>query len=460
MFQGAKSVEGKVKYKLNSPFSDHKALTSTEGDRAIASLDLAILPCKELIVMISQTVQEQSTLPQSQPMLELFKIGLWRFGMMAWLIALADRLTAASVQGLPSAVDLVQIFVILFMGIGWLFLNPSSEEIALDIYNFFQPIFSNPPSDKAAPSITQLRQMGYQQTYLWQGWKVHHSVIPNPKSQVPIIFVHGFGGSIGHWRQNLSVLARHHSVYAIDLLGFGASDKPDIQYSIELWADQLHDFWQACVGKPVILVGNSIGSLICSVAARSHPEMVRGVAMISLPDPASQYEVLPAIVRPLVRLIQAIFSSSWVLYPLFYLLRHPKILRRWATLAYAGQEAVTDELLEILAKPAHERDSARAFCAILKAMAHPQFSPNLRSILSNISAPSLLIWGKQDRMIPIASARQFLTYNPHLQLIELDNAGHCAHDECPEQVNAELLRWIQTQVLESETHKKPQRCLQ
>lgn len=379
---------------------------------------------------------------------------------MAWLIALGDRSLAATVQGSLSAVDLIQIFVILLMGIGWLFLNPASEEIALDIYNFFQPIFSNQPAAKAAPSIAQLQQLGYQQTYVWQGWKVHHSVIPNPRSQVPVIFVHGFGGSIGHWRQNMSVLAKKHSVYAIDLLGFGASDKPDIPYSIELWAEQLYDFWQSCVGKPVILVGNSIGSLICSVAARSHPEMVRGVAMISLPDPASQHELMPAIVRPIVRLIQAIFASSWVLQPLFYLLRHPKILRRWARLAYAGQEAVTDELLEILAKPTHERDSARAFCAILRAMTHPNFSPNLRSILSNIRAPSLLLWGKQDRMIPITSARQFLTYNPHLQLIELENAGHCAHDECPEQVNAELMHWIQTQVLGAETNKKLQRCLQ
>jgi pimeloyl-ACP methyl ester carboxylesterase len=414
----------------------------------------------DLTVMISETISEQPTLQDSQPVKELFKIGLWRFGMMAWLIALADRGIAAVAQGLPTAIDLIQIFVILLMGMGWLLLSPFSEEIALDLYNFFQPIFSDQPSVKAAPSIAQLRQLGYQQTYVWQGWKVHHSVIPNPKSQVPIIFVHGFGGSIGHWRQNMSVLAKNHSVYAIDLLGFGASDKPDISYSVDLWVEQLHDFWQTCVGKPVILVGNSIGSLICSVAARSHPEMVRGVAMISLPDPASQHEVIPAIVRPFVRFVQGIFASSWVLYPLFYLLRHPRILRRWATLAYAGQEAVTDELLEILAKPAHERDSARAFCAILRAMTHPQFSPNLRSILSNIRAPSLLLWGKQDRMIPITSARQFLTYNPHLQLIELENAGHCAHDECPEQVNAELMRWIQTQVLGSEVSKKPLRCLQ
>ncbi|WNZ43540.1 alpha/beta fold hydrolase [Leptolyngbya boryana CZ1] len=410
--------------------------------------------------MFCQTTERQFTLEDFQPFLDQFKIDLWEFGILAWLLAIVDRTFALFSGGFPSAVELIQLFVTTLMAMGWALLSPRSEELALRLTEFFQPVFSDLHSVKSVPSIAQLRKLGYQQTFFWHNWKINHSVIPNPRSQVPVIFVHGFGGSIGHWRQNMSVLAKHHSVYAIDLLGFGASDKPDIDYSIELWVEQLHDFWRTCVDKPVVLVGNSIGSLICSVTARKYPEMVRGIAMISLPDPASQHEIIPAIMRPLVRLIQAIFASSWVLYPLFYLLRHPKIIRRWVMLAYAGREAVTDELLEILAKPAHERDSARAFCAILKAMTHPKFSPNLQSILSNIRAPLLLLWGKQDRMIPIKSAQQFLTYNPHLQLIELEDAGHCAHDECPERVNAELMQWIQAQVLTPDPIKNSRRSLQ
>lgn len=61
----------------------------------------------------------------------------------------------------------------------------------------------------------------------------------------------------------------------------------------------------------------------------------------------------------------------------------------------------------------------------------------------------MLVWGQQDRMIPPTLARRFLGYNPAIQLIEVENAGHCAHDERPERVNQELLSWIQTQVLEA-----------
>ncbi|MGG6267835.1 MULTISPECIES: alpha/beta fold hydrolase [unclassified Leptolyngbya] len=399
-------------------------------------------------------MQPRSFRQQFHLFLDQFKTDLWEFGNLAWLFAIIDRTITAFKDGFPSAVDLAQIFVVALIAFGWLLLSPTSETMMLELYDRFQPIFSFEPSTPTPPSIERLQRFGYQQTLSWRGWKVHHTVFPNPRSEVPVIFVHGFGGSIGHWRQNMSVLSKSHSVYALDLLGFGASDKPDINYSIDLWTEQLYEFWQSCVGKPVILVGNSIGSLVCAVTAAKHPEMVRGVAMISLPDTSSHHEAIPAIIRPIVQFIQDIFTSRWLLYPLFFLLRHPRIVRRWASMAYAGQEAITDELLEILSKPARERGSARAFCAILKAMTHPNFSPNVRSILSNIRTPVLLLWGKQDRMIPAASARQFLQYNPNLKLIELDDAGHCAHDECPERVNAELINWIRSEIVRPTSRPK------
>jgi pimeloyl-ACP methyl ester carboxylesterase len=373
---------------------------------------------------------------------------IWEFGNLAWLFALGDRIVTGMSNGLPTAVDLAQLFTIAFFAICWLFLSPESNGVAEALYDVFKPISSFPKvQGRVAPSLETIRRFGYQQTSTWQGWKVHHTVFPNARSNVPVIFVHGFGGSIGHWRQNMSALSKRHSVYAIDLLGFGASDKPNIEYSVELWVQQLHDFWKTFIGKPVILVGNSIGSLTCLATAATHPEMVRGVAMISLPDTASHHESIPLKMRPYVQYLQTLLLSPLLLYPLFYLLRQRRIVRLWAGLAYACKEAVTDELLEILVKPARAKGSARAFCAIIKAMMSPKFSPSVGSILRSIKMPSLLLWGKQDRMIPCSSAEHFLNYNPKLQIVTLDNAGHCAHDERPEEVNSELMHWIQTEVL-------------
>ncbi|MBD2102736.1 alpha/beta fold hydrolase [Leptolyngbya sp. FACHB-261] len=293
------------------------------------------------------------------------------------------------------------------------------------------------------------KRCGHQGDWHWRGWKIRYTFIHNPHSQVPVILLHGFGGSIGHWRQNIVALSKHHSVYALDLLGFGASDKPDTPYSVQLWVEQVHAFWQTFVQVPAVLVGNSIGSLVSLSEAAVHPETACGVAMISLPDTTSHRETVPAILRPLLQGLQFCLLSPLLLQPLFHLLRQPWMVRRWAGLAYACQEAVTDELLEILTAPAREKGAARAFCAILKAMVSPQFGPCIQSILSKLRVPSLLLWGQQDRMIPKALAQRFVVYNPALQLVELENAGHCAHDECPERVNQELLGWIQTSVLQA-----------
>ncbi|HEY9605426.1 MAG TPA: alpha/beta fold hydrolase [Allocoleopsis sp.] len=308
------------------------------------------------------------------------------------------------------------------------------------------PLKSSTASVQAIP-LSLLQCYQNQQDWLWQGWKVRYTFIHNPQSQVPVILLHGFGGSIGHWRQNIAELAKHHSVYALDLLGFGASEKPAALYGISLWTEQVYEFWKTFVKVPAVLVGNSIGSVTCLAAAATHPEMARGVAMISLPDTSGREECIPVVFRPLVRKIKSAFASPLVLQPLFHLLRQPYILRRWVGLAYACKEAITDELLEIISAPARELGSAQAFCTILRAMLSPKFSPCIKSILSNLQIPSLLLSGQKDRMVPPTSARRFLGYNLLLQLVELENAGHCAHDECPERVNQELLNWIQTRVL-------------
>lgn len=301
------------------------------------------------------------------------------------------------------------------------------------------------PQSHSSAAIATLQK--HRQSFEWQGWQIHHVAMPNAQSEVPIMLVHGFGGSIGHWRHNIPVLAQHHSVYAIDLLGFGDSDKPDTSYSLDLWVEQVYEFWRSFIKVPVVLVGNSLGSLTCLAVAAAHPEMVRGVAMISLPDTAAHHNAIPQAMRSLVTLIQSILLSPVVLRPLFHVLSQPWLVKRWAQLAYACKEAVTDELLEILLKPSKAQGSARAFCSILRAMLSPQFSPNLQAIFSKLHTPSLLLWGKQDRMIPSKLAYRYLDYSPTLKLVELENAGHCAHDECPDRVNNELLSWIRTQIL-------------
>ncbi|MDJ0733415.1 MAG: alpha/beta fold hydrolase [Nostocaceae cyanobacterium] len=300
------------------------------------------------------------------------------------------------------------------------------------------------------------QRVGNQRDWVWRGWQTRYTFVrpthPQEK-EIPLILLHGFGASIGHWRHNLQVLGDRHTVYALDMLGFGASQKAPVNYSVQLWVDQVYDFWQTFIRQPVVLVGNSIGSLISLAAADAYPEMVKGVVMMSLPDPSLELEATPVFLHPLVATVKNIVASPLLLKPLFYFLRRPGLLRRWAAIAYANPEGITDELVEILAGPPQDRGSARAFVALFKATIRANFSPNVKQMLPNLTIPMLLIWGQKDRFVPPALGNQFAQYNNNLQLLQLEDVGHCPHDENPEQVNQMILDWIDKSVLKIENRE-------
>lgn len=98
--------------------------------------------------------------------------------------------------------------------------------------------------------------------WTWNGHRVHYVAVETESARAPanahkppIVLIHGFGASVFHWRYNIPALAQDHRVYAIDLLGFGLSDKPLTDYNAEVWRAQLTAFLQEVVG-----VGGPMGA--------------------------------------------------------------------------------------------------------------------------------------------------------------------------------------------------------
>jgi len=306
-------------------------------------------------------------------------------------------------------------------------------------------------------SVHWQQRVGSQRDWVWRGWQTRYTYFRAPQTNqeqtTPVILLHGFGASIGHWRHNLEVIGEHHTVYALDMLGFGASRKAAADYKIDLWVAQVYEFWQTFIRKPMVLVGNSIGSLVCLAAAAAHPEMVQGIAMINLPDFSLEEEMIPGWLRPVVASIKSLVASPLVLKSLFYVVRRPTVLQKWAGRAYSNPAAVSAELLEILALPSQDRGAAATFSALFKAMTSSEFGPRVKTILPTLDIPLLLMWGRQDRMIPPMLAAQFAALNPNIKLVEIDDAGHCPHDERPEVVNQVLLDWLATECTEKKDTK-------
>jgi pimeloyl-ACP methyl ester carboxylesterase len=289
------------------------------------------------------------------------------------------------------------------------------------------------------------KRIGHQRDWVWRGWQTRYSYMRTQKpnsSKPPLILIHGFGASIEHWRNNIPVLSGEHTVYALDLLGFGASRKADTSYSIALWVQQVYDFWQRFIGQPVVLVGNSIGSLVCMTAAATYPEMVKGIVMLSLPDVSIRQAALPKWLLPIVTGLENAIASPPLLKTIFKVVRRPSIVRRWAGVAYIERSAVTDELINILSAPAQDDGAAQTFCNLFKSVRLPEFSPSATEILPKLEIPMLLVWGRQDCMVPFAIAPLVTSLNPKIKFVELENAGHCPHDEYPDKFNEILLEWL------------------
>ena len=298
----------------------------------------------------------------------------------------------------------------------------------------------------ATQSLHWQQQIGSQRDWFWRGWKVRYTYQRPAKvsesRNPPIILVHGFGASIGHWRYNIKSLSQHHTVYALDLLGFGASKKAVANYGTELWVNQVHDFWQTFIKEPAIIVGNSLGSLVAMTVAATHPEMVAKLVMINLPDVSLQQEAIPPWLRPIERGMKRMIASPLLLKSIFRVVRQPGVIRRWAAIAYSDLGSVNEDLVNILATPPQDQGAAKAFCYLFRGASNPEFAPGAKETLPILQIPMLLIWGRQDKFVPPNLAPVFARLNPLITLVELDNAGHCPHDECPDRFNQIFLDWL------------------
>ncbi|GAB4226839.1 MAG: alpha/beta fold hydrolase [Stanieria sp.] len=292
-------------------------------------------------------------------------------------------------------------------------------------------------------TINWSQRIGNQRDWVWRGWQTRYCYLRNNfVGNTPLILIHGFGASIEHWRFNLPILSQYQTVYALDLLGFGASRKASVDYSINLWVEQVHDFWQTFIAQPVVLVGNSIGSLVCLTAAATYPEMVKGLVMLSLPDVSLRQAAIPRLLQPIVTGLENLVASPLLINTIFKFVRQPATIRRWAGVAYCDRSAIDDELVAILSNPAYDEGAAQTFYSLFQRIRRPQFAPAVTEILPQLTIPILLVWGRQDRMIPFALAAEIAPLNESLKLVALEQVGHCPHDECPEQFNQILLDWL------------------
>jgi pimeloyl-ACP methyl ester carboxylesterase len=249
-----------------------------------------------------------------------------------------------------------------------------------------------------------------------------------------VLLVHGLGGFIENWSKNIVPLSEHHRVFALDLLGFGQTDKIPLVNDIFLLAQFINEFFYSLnIGK-ASLVGNSLGGGLALQFALDHPEKVEKLVLVD--NAGMGKEVL----------LDFRVCTIPVLNKLLLRGSRESTLRLLKKLVY-DESKITPEFLDIAYKygsaPGASASLLSTLCAGINFGGQKgSLIRLLQGRLNTLKAPALIIWGKQDEIIPVSHADIAAKMIPGARLEIIDNCGHIPMFECPEKFNSLVLDFL------------------
>ncbi len=248
-----------------------------------------------------------------------------------------------------------------------------------------------------------------------------------PKDAPALLLIHGFGASLHTWEPWAHTLERDHRVIRLDLPGSGLSEPDPTGDYTDARSEQLllALLDQRGIARAT-LIGHSIGGRIAWTFAAHHPERIDKLVLIA-PDgfasPGFGYGT-PADVPVSMQLMRHVLPKP--------------LLRMSLEPAYADPAVLTDALTtryhELMLAPGSRE-------ALLRRLQQTTLV-DPRPLLRGIQAPTLLLWGEQDAMIPFANSADYLACLPHARLVRFAGVGHLPHEEAPERSLAPLLDFL------------------
>jgi pimeloyl-ACP methyl ester carboxylesterase len=246
----------------------------------------------------------------------------------------------------------------------------------------------------------------------------------------PLLLLHGISGCWQHWVQNIPRLARDHRVIALDLPGFASSPLPGVPLTIEHYAKVIDEFCELLELGPVTLVGNSLGGLISIKTAAHYPERVARLIAVDAAGISTARLTYGAGIGLQLLLVQ---SQQYV--KLLAKLRgtegeHP------LSLAVEHPEAFERGLLRTVFSPGIR---SRGFRPVARHLTELALRGGRFRTPASVRCPTLVVWGRQDRLLPVADAEVLHEMIEGSELVILDDTGHMPQLERPREFNRLVL---------------------
>jgi pimeloyl-ACP methyl ester carboxylesterase len=253
------------------------------------------------------------------------------------------------------------------------------------------------------------------------GQKIHYV---EAGSGPTVILLHGLGGDVSNWTATVPALAKSFHVLAPDQIGFGDSAKPMIDYRVATLVDFLDGFCKKLGVNKATVVGNSLGGWTAMAFTLAHPDKVERMVLVDSAGYSlsrSGQPVPPDVLRGL--------NPSTV-----------EASKNLMKVIFANQAIVTDEFAE------------RAFAEHLRKNDGYTIDRFIDSILLNqdvldgklgaVKVPTLIIWGRQDALTPLASGQMMAKEIAGSETVILDRCGHVPQMECAGPFNVALLKFL------------------
>lgn len=257
---------------------------------------------------------------------------------------------------------------------------------------------------------------------------IHYKVFGD--SSKHIILIHGFGSHTCTWYDLLDPLVKAgYKVWAIDLLGFGYSDKPlDIHYNLELYLDQIKAFMHEMRISKADMIAHSMGGTVALGMAIYHPEQVNSLTLIS------------AMAYPFTLPLGFRIAK-----------RFPTIIKFFCGLAFVRESrkqlvknvavSCTPQKVNEAAEPYFLKNGPDAAFTILQRFDN-QLLIEMSQKYNQIKADTLIIWGKEDPLIPCKHSEFFKRDMPHSEIFLLSDCGHIPHEEFPKEAEAAIVNFL------------------
>jgi pimeloyl-ACP methyl ester carboxylesterase len=235
-----------------------------------------------------------------------------------------------------------------------------------------------------------------------------------------VIFLHGLGGYADMWAANAPAFAAKYHVFAPDQIGFGTSDKPFLNYRVQTMVDFLDGFYRAVNIQRATLIGNSLGGWIAAAFTLAHPEKVERLVLVdsagvgaSNTDRNVLLGLNPSSVAGMKAVLKLIFYNKAMITDAF------------AEQAFAGHMRNNDGY------------TINAFIDSIQRK-----EDFVEERLGSIRTLTLVVWGAQDELTPIAMGNTMHQGISGSEMVTLDKCGHVPQAECSARFNEAVLQWL------------------